>query len=391
MELEGEVKEVIYQNEVNSYTVAEFEAEEGETVIVGYLPFIMVGDTLKLIGNIVTHPDYGEQFKVETFEKIMPKNLGTLERYLANGKIKGVGPSTAKKIVQTFGEETIPILKFEPKKLTKIKGINEEKALEIGETFIQNWEMWQLVGYLEKYGIGVQSAKNIYKKLGTNAIDEIEANPYILVEIVNNVDFKKIDQIAIKIGLPYNNEKRIKSGIKYAISCATTNGHCTVVQENLISYCKELMEVTEEEILSNLKDLQAQEEINIMKIEETKWVYLASFYKAETNVVNKIKQLQEAQNIKKIENIKKELKIKEENIKIELSEKQKEAIEAVNENNVCIITGGPGTGKTTIIKTIIDLYKAKGKKPVICAPTGIAAKRKTETTGEEAKTLNRII
>ena len=410
MEIIGEVKEIIYQNEINSYTVAEFETETQETVIVGYLPFINVGDTLKLTGKIVTHQDYGEQFKVDTFEKMMPKTLGALERYLANGTIKGIGPATAKKIVDTFGEETIHVLKFEPQKLTAIKGINNEKAIAFSEAFIENWELWQIVGYLEKFGIGVQNAKNVYKKLGANAIEEIEVNPYILIDVANNVDFKKIDKMAIDIGLPFNNEKRIKSGIKYAILCATINGHCTVLRENLIKFCMELLSVSREEIEENLIDLKAKNEIieeeRISEIESIinevggqvedggkseRWIYLTSFYRAEENISDRIKILNNSKNIKKIENIKTELKKIEKNSDIELSEKQKEAIEAINENNVCIITGGPGTGKTTIIKTIIELYKAHGKKPVLCAPTGRAAKRMTETTGEEAKTLHRLL
>lgn len=409
MEITGEIKDIIYQNEINSYTVAEFETEKEEIVIVGYLPFINVGDTLKLVGKIVTHQDYGEQFKVDTFEKLMPQTLGSLERYLANGSIKGVGPATAKKIVDTFKEETIHVLKYEPQKLSQIKGINAEKAMSISETFIENWEVWQIVGYLEKFGIGIQNAKNVYKKLGTNAIEEIEANPYILIDVANNVDFKKIDKMAIDIGLPYNNDKRIKSGIKYAISCANLNGHCAVIKENLIAFCKELLGVTTEEIEENIIDLKVNnqivietrnekseleniiDEVNGKESKEQNWVYLTPYYKAEENIANRIRILQNSPNIKKIKNIKLELKKIEKNSDIELSEKQKEAIEAVNENNVCIITGGPGTGKTTIIKTIIEIYKNDGKKPVLCAPTGRAAKRMTETTGEEAKTLHRLL
>lgn len=414
MELTGEVKEIIYQNEINSYTVAEFETDNEEITIVGYLPFINVGDTLKLIGKIVTHQDYGEQFKVDTFEKMMPQTLGSLERYLSNGTIKGVGPATAKKIVNTFKEETIHVLKFEPHKLAQIKGINEEKAISISQDFIENWEVWQIVGYLEKFGIGVQNAKNVYKQLGTNAIEEIEANPYILIDVANNVDFKKIDKMALNIGLPYNNDKRVKSGIKYALMCATLNGHCTVLEDNLKTFCKELLGVSNEELEENIIELKVKGDIveekrieqsneektelgKILKeangkiINETTWVYLTPFYNAEENIANRIAILKNSPNIKKIENIKVELKKIEEHSDIELSEKQKEAIEAINENNVCIITGGPGTGKTTIIKTIIELYKKHGKKPVLCAPTGRAAKRMTETTGEEAKTLHRLL
>lgn len=387
MELEGEIKEIIYQNEVNSYTVAEFETEEGGITIVGYLPFINAGDTLKLIGKIVNHQDYGEQFKVDTFEKMMPKSLASLERYLANGTIKGVGPATAKKIIDTFQEETLHVLKIEPHRLTQIKGITEEKAMAISETFIENWELWQIVGYLEKFGIGVQNAKNVYKRLGVNAIEEIEANPYILIDVANSVDFKKIDKMAMEIGIAYNYEKRIKSGIKYAIMATTTNGHCRVQKENLFVFCKELLGVENEELEENLIELKVKNEI----IEEENWLYLTPFYQAEQTIAEKIQILQNSHNVKKIENIKKELKKIENHSEIELSEKQKEAVEAINENNVCIITGGPGTGKTTIIKTIIELYQKQGKKVALCAPTGRAAKRMTETTGEEAKTLHRLL
>lgn len=387
MEIEGEVKDIIYQNEVNSYTVAEFETEEGEITIVGYLPFINSGDTLKLVGKIVTHQDYGEQFKVDTFEKRMPKTLDSLERYLANGTIKGVGPATAKKIVNTFGEETLHVLKLEPHRLTQIKGINQEKAISISETFIENWELWQIVGYLEKFGIGVQNAKNVYKKLGANAIEEIEANPYILIDVANHVDFKKIDKMAMDIGISYNYEKRIKSGIKYAIQCTTINGNCRVQKENLIIFCIDLLGVTKEELEENIIELKMKKEI----VEEENWLYLTPFYQAEQNIAERLQILQMAHNMKKIENIKKELKKVEKHSAIELSEKQKEAIEAINENNICIITGGPGTGKTTIIKTVIDLYEEQGKKVVLCAPTGRAAKRMTETTGKEAKTLHRLL
>lgn len=396
MEIEGEVIDIIYQNEINSYTVAEFETKEGETTtIVGYLPFINVGDNLKLIGKIVTHQDYGEQFKVDTFEKLMPKSLGSLERYLAGGSIKGVGPATARKIVDTFMEETIHVLKFEPHKLTHIKGINADKAISISESFIESWDLWQIVGYIDKFGIGIQNAKNVYKKLGANAIDVIEKNPYILIDVANNVDFKKIDKMAIESGIAYDNIERIRSGIKYAIMCANLNGHCAVLEGNLVDFCKELLGVTEEEIIDGLVELKVKQEV----IEETRkfdnkvedWVYLSAFYKAEQNIVERIHMLIQAKNMKKIKNLKSELKKIEKYSSIELSEEQKQAIDLVNENNVCIITGGPGTGKTTIIKTIIDLYKEQGKKPVLCAPTGRAAKRMTETTGEDAKTLHRLL
>ena len=198
--------------------------------------------------------------------------------------------------------------------------------------------------------------------------------------------------MAMDIGLPYDNEKRIKSGIKYALYIATTNGHCTVLKENLISFCVDLLNVKKEDIDENLINLKINNEI----IEEEhqnneKWIYLSSYYKAEENIANRIKLLNNSVNMKRINILNKKIERIEKESEVELSDKQKEAIQAVNENNVCIITGGPGTGKTTIIKTIIQLYKEEGKKPVLCAPTGRAAKRMTETTGEDAKTLHRLL
>ena len=228
MEIEGEIAEIIYKNELNSYCIAVFNKTDGnEITVVGYLPFINIGDTLKLHGKMIEHQDYGEQFKIDTFEKIMPQTLDALERYLANGSIKGVGPATAKKIIETFGEDTINVFKLEPTKLAQIKGITREKAIEISDSFVENWEVWQIVGYLDKFGIGPQSAETIYKKLGVNAIGEIQANPYILVDLVNKVNFNQIDKMALDIGMEYNNEKRIRSGIKHALTLASNNGHCT--------------------------------------------------------------------------------------------------------------------------------------------------------------------
>ncbi len=390
-ELEGTLSEIIYQNEVNSYMVGILETEKEQITIVGYLPFINKGDTLKLIGKFVEHKDYGEQFKVETFEKIMPQTLGALEKYLANGNVKGVGPATATKIIDNFGEETIHVLKFEPQKLAQIKGISKDKAVEISESFVENWEVWQIVGFLEKFGIGAESAKKVYNLLGVNAIEEIEADPYILMEISRGVDFKQIDEMAIRLGIEKENQKRVKSGIKYALIRITYNGHCCTLKTNLIEYVKQLLGITEEVIEDGIINLKVNNEIIIEDRDGEEWIYLYTFFNAEQQIADRVMALDKARNIKKVSNIEKELKIIEEKTDIILSEKQKEAIKAINENNVTIITGGPGTGKTTIIKSIIEIYKQKKYKIVLCAPTGRAAKRMTETTGEEASTLHRLL
>lgn len=392
MELVGEIQDIIYYNETNSYTIAEFETEDEQTIVVGYLPFIGSGDNLKVIGNFVEHKKYGRQFKVDTFEKLMPQTTAALEKYLANSNIKGVGKAIAKKIIEKFGENTINIFKTEPQRLAEIRGISESGALEIAESFLENWEVWQIVGFLERFGIGAEFAKKVYELLGINAIEQIEANPYILIDIARGVDFKQIDKMALDLGINYDNEKRIRSGIKYALIRATYNGNSTVIKENLEQFVISLLDVTKEMVEDGIIELRAKDEIVIEKRNKNEeWIYLSNFYYTEQEIAIRIKRLQQANNIKKIKNIENILKKIEANSKIELSEKQKEAIKLVNENNVTIITGGPGTGKTTIIKSIIDIYEQKGNKVVLCAPTGRAAKKMTETTGKEASTLHRLL
>lgn len=393
MEVEGQLSHIIFRNDTNSYTVAEFETiNNEEIIIVGYLPFISEGDSLKLIGNLVNHPEYGEQLKVITFEKILPTTPEALEKYLANGNFKGIGPATAKRIVNTFGNDTINIIKLEPQKLTQIKGISKEKAIQIAEDFLQNWEMWQLVGFLDKFGIGPQGAENIHKKLGDTALEQIEENPYILIDVSPKVNFEKIDQIAMKLGFDIDSYQRVRSGIKFALGKIALNGHSAVIYENLVKYVQELLKISSETIEETIINMKAKEEIVLEdRDDSTEWVYLKDFYNVEKNIAEKIVALNTAENTKKIKNLSKELKKVEKNINIDLSKKQEEAIEVINENNVSVITGGPGTGKTTIIKAIIELYKSHGMKPVLCAPTGRAAKRMTEATEEEAKTLHRLL
>ena len=400
MELTGEVENIIYKNDANGYTIASMIIDNEELVVTGYLPFVNKGDSLKVVGKFVVHPDYGEQFKVDTFEKVLPETEEALEKYLGNGIIKGVGPATAKKIVKKFGKATIEVMKMEPEKLAEIKGITLQKAEEISESFIENWELWQIVSFLEKFGIGSESAQKIYKELGADTINKIEADPYILEDIGIRVDFSQIDKMALSIGIERNSLRRIDSGIIHALNLATYNGHSCVLEPNLITYVVSLLGVSDEDVLDGLKDLKSKEKIYEERREELAtingktemgiqtWIYLDIYYRAELNIAQKIKGLREASNINRIPNIDRMIKKVSD---IKPSDKQKEAIKMINENNVSIITGGPGTGKTTIIKTIIDLYKSLGKKTVLCAPTGRAAKRMTEATGEEASTLHRLL
>ena len=403
MELKGTLQDIIYKNEINGYTIATFDMESAETTIVGYLPFVQKGDSLKIVGKFVVHPDYGDQFKVETFEKIVPETADAIEKYLAGGVIKGIGPATAKKIVKKFGISTVQILKAQPEELTKIKGITSKKAKEISESFIENWDLWQIVGFLERFGIGPQSASTIYKRLGPDTINIIQNNPYILSELGIRVDFSQIDKMALDIGIERNDLNRVNAGIRHGLTLATYNGHSCVLESNLITFVSNLLKISEDDVIYAIKDLRSKEQIKIENREEIAtvdgktelqiqtWVYLMEYYKTELNIAIKLEALKQSDNIKKISSFDKKLKNIERITKLELSDKQKEAIKLINDNNVCIITGGPGTGKTTIIKTIIEIYKDEGKKVVLAAPTGRAAKRMTEATGEEASTLHRLL
>lgn len=391
MEIKGEIVDIIYQNEINSYTIAVFDTDEEETTVVGYLPFVKRGETLKLEGDFVEHKDYGRQFKIKTFERIMPETLGAIEKYLAGGNIKGIGEVTAKRIVDKFGENTVNILRNDYEKLAEVKGITLSKAKEISESFVENQEVWQIVSFLEKFGIGIENAKKIYDKLGINSIEQIEKDPYILIDLTKGVDFKKIDNMALELGVYYENERRIQSGIRYALMRITVNGHSCTLKENLIEFVISLLDVSVDCVEDNLINLKAKDEIVIEKRENQEWVYLKDLYIIELEIAERILRLENSKNVKKIINFEKILKNIEKKSDIDLSEKQREAIFSINEHNVNIITGGPGTGKTTIIKTIIELYEERGKKVVLAAPTGRAAKKMSEATGMEASTLHRLL
>mgnify|MGYP000897402946 CR=1 FL=1 len=410
MELIGDISSIIYKNEENNYTIAtviveqlsETPLELGynilglETTVVGYLPFIDRGEKVKFIGRFVIHPDYGDQFKADGFEKIIPKTLDALEKYLSNGSIKGIGTSIAKRIIKHFGEDTINIIKNEPEKLVEIKGITIDRAEEICEKFTENFESWQIVGFLQKFGIGPQNAQAVVKKFGGNTMKIIEDNPYVLCDMGFKVNFSEVDRVALSIGFAKNNLERISAGILHALRLIGYNGHTCTLEKGLIKYVCESLNVQIEDVGNGLKDLLSREKISIEKraiekdnnIEVGIYVYINEYYKIEEKVANKLKNLMSAKNTKKLHNVEKLVK---ELSDIELSDKQLEAIKMVSKENVVIITGGPGTGKTTIIKTIIDIYSSLNKKIVLCAPTGRAAKKMSEATGMEASTLHRLL
>lgn len=386
MEIKGQVEDIIYSNESNSYTVCTIILEKEIITAVGYLPFINIGDIIVAQGNFVKHATYGEQFKIDTFEKTMPNTTQEIEKYLGSGIIKGIGPATSKKIVSRFGEDTLYVLQYEPSKLSQIKGITESKANEISNEFNSELELWKIVMFLQQYGIGTTNANRVYKELGIGAIEKIKENPYILLKFLYGVDFKNIDRMALTLGIEHESTHRISSGIKYAMSQSTKNGNTCVLKEKLIEYVANILNVYPELVENEFTNLCYSREVYF----ENGYAFLSDYYLAEEVVAKKLLMLTNAHNKNNI-NLDKKIAEFEKELKIILSEEQKEAVKSVFENRVSIITGGPGTGKTTIIKMLIKLFKYDETEFALCAPTGRAAKRITETTGEEAKTLHRFL
>lgn len=309
--------------------------------IVGYLPFVNVGDSITVYGEYVTHKDYGKQFKVNTFKKNMPETLEALEKYLASGNIKWIGPKIAKKIIKEFGNDTISVIENTPEKLEVIKGITHDKAMEISESFVESRELWKIVSFLEEIGISSSYAKKVYNLYGINAVEEIKNDPYRLIDVVRGINFKTIDEAALKIGVSSDDEQRIIYGIKYGLLLATYNGHTCVIKSNLLDFVSTLLQISASTINDFLNQMKVKEQIVIEEREGELLVYLKEFYEAEMFIAAKLIRLDNVKNRKQITFIQEKLeKIESEN-NIELSDKQKEGIFAVNEHNVCVITGGP--------------------------------------------------
>lgn len=387
-ELDGIVDQIIYANEENGYTVAEFITLEKTITVVGIMPYTYEGESLRLYGNITVHPEYGEQFKVEAYERNVPKTKSSIYAFLASGIIRGVRSATAKKIVDKFGEKTLDIIEENPGLLSDIKGITYEKALAIGQAYHEKKSVTDIVMFLQKYNISINLAMKIYKALGNNPISQIENNPYILCEKIDGISFVTADTIAGNMGFSKNDVKRIKSGLKYIFHRGALNGHTYLNEEMILSYGVNGLDVSETEIHNALITLVSEYEI-IKEFKDEEIYYLPIYYTAENDIAGKLLFM----NIDKGKNL--FYKRVFDDIfsinNIVLAEKQKKAIEEVLSNKITVITGGPGTGKTTVINAILTVMEKLGKKVTLTAPTGRAAKRMAEVCGKEAKTIHRLL
>jgi len=382
-ELTGEVADIIYKNETSGYVICTIYTTDDEVTVVGFLPYVSSGENIRVMGNWVNHPDYGKQFKAETFEKLLPQGIPAIERYLSSGILKGVGLATARKFTAKFGLETIEVIRNTPERLAEVRGVSYEKAMSISQALNEQWDLWKLVSFVGNYGIGNKNAVKLYKNLGEDALTKIKENPYIILEHCVGVSFKVADKIAMDVGVDKNNEIRIKAGVKYALSLASAEGHTYLPKAILIEYLLTFLEVEEDAVLSGITGLAIEGKI---KIYENEKIYLLPLYQAEKNVALRLTEMGKIKSKFKVKTIATELENG-----IVLTKEQEECVKKSFDSQIFVITGGPGTGKTTIVKAIIKTLEEFEAKVVLCAPTGRAAKRLSEASGIDAKTIHRLL
>ncbi len=398
IEIKGEVENIIYFNEENGYIVFTIYSEdyghifsEADIVCVGYIHNLNVGENVVLKGSVINHSIYGKQFKIDTYEKTIPKTEKGIERYLASGAIKGIGKTIAERIVLKFGIDTLDIIEKTPEKLSTVKGISLKKAIEIGEIFAEQEGLRRTIIYLQGYGISSSLSMKIYKYFKEKTIMIVETNPYRLADELFGIGFKLADNIAEKIGIEKSSEYRIKAGIKYALNQnANLFGNVYLPEKELLKQVKEILDINEDIIKPILINLQMERQICIEKTNEDNIVFLNAYYYAESYVAKKILELSK-NKISYDKKYNEWIKNIEKENNISLAKKQKQAVKEAMVNGVLVITGGPGTGKTTTINTIISMLKIEGYEIELCAPTGRAAKRMSEATGFDAQTIHRLL
>lgn len=390
-EFEGIIAELIFHNDENGYTVAVFETEVEQFTVVGNLPSVSVGKSYKLTGEFIEHNTYGEQFKIQNFEEIMPSTKEGIKEFLASGSIKGIGKKTASAIVQVFGVETLEVIEKEPERLSEVPGIGPKTAAKIAEAYRDQREFAMIAMELQKFGITAAQTMRIYKTYGSQTVTVLMENPYTLVGDVYGIGFKRADQIAQRMGIALDDEFRIQCGIKFTLSWFAGEGHTYLPEDELCEKAGQLLDQPINLIRENLEGMAFTGDIHIDLVEGRRVVYLMAYYIAEQNVCKRIRQLNNAM-LKPINGVIGSLIARtESDTGIALSEKQKRAITTCLGSGVTVITGGPGTGKTTIINAIINILEDSGLKTAIAAPTGRAAKRITETSGHAASTIHRLL
>lgn len=386
----GYVEHIIYRNQENGYTVLNLVSDGDEIPCTGIFHVISEGESIEVIGEYVSHPTYGEQFKVSSFREKAPEDLVSMERYLGSGAIKGVGAALAARIVKKFGKDTFRIIEEEPERLAEVKGISERKAMEIAEQTAEKRELRQAMIFLQKYGISMTLGVKIYQKYGIDTYRIVQENPYQMAEDITGVGFKIADEIARRVGIHTDSDFRIRSGILYVLQQSAGEGNTCLPKEILTRRACDLLDVLPEHIEKHYMDMGIDRKIVLKEMDGTVYVYASTYYYMEANAAAMLQGLHVTYDVSDTE-VEYEVKKIEKKTGMQLDERQLQAVKEAARSGLVVITGGPGTGKTTTINTIIRYFDAQGMDIFLAAPTGRAAKRMSETTGYEARTIHRML
>ena len=388
--VKGYVEHIVYRNEDNGYTVFHLTNDDGELTCVGTFPYIGEGEMLEVSGEYTNHNVYGMQLQVTSYEELEPEDLISIEKYLGSGAIKGLGTVLAGRIVRRFKGDTFRIIEEEPERLAEVQGISERKAREISQQVEEKKDMRKAMIYLQKYGITLNLSAKIYEHYGQNVYRVMEENPYQIADHVPGVGFKTADEIARRIGIHTNSDYRIRSGIVYVLLQAVTDGHIYLPEEEVLYRSQILLEIELLDISNHLLDLAMEKKIVIKQTDTEKRIYPAQYYYMELSTAKMLHDLNVHYEIADVA-IEKRLSTIERNAELELDNMQRQAVIASVRNGVLVLTGGPGTGKTTTINAMIHFFESEGADIFLAAPTGRAAKRMTEATGYEARTIHRML
>ncbi len=390
LQLEGAVENIVYRNEQNGYTVLEIADDEDLITAVGIMPQASVGDTVNLTGFFITHKTYGKQFSVSACEICRPTESADILKYLSSGAIKGIGSVTAQRLVSEFGESTLDVMENQPDRVARLRGITESKALAFSAQLKANTGVRTLMLFLGEYGISNTSSVKIYNAFGAGCVEKIKENPYILCSGEFGVTFENADFIAKRENLEAESNVRLRAGITYVLKHNEQNGHTCLPKNKLIEISSRLLQVNPELVAGCMDEMIFDRSVIGDKIGDEDFVFTTQLHLIETYIASRVKMMLEF-DAEKIDDIEQEIKICEKNDGIEYAELQKQAVTSALTEGMLILTGGPGTGKTTTLNAIINILKRKGKKVLLSAPTGRAAQRMSEVTGDEAKTLHRML
>ena len=388
--LAGYVEHIIYRNADNGYTVLNLVSGEDEITCVGIFSAIAEGENIEAQGEYTEHPTYGQQFKVTSFEEKAPEDEEAIERYLGSGAIKGIGLAMAARIVRRFKEDTFRIIEEEPERLAEIKGISNRKAMEIDSQVNEKRDLRQAMIFLQQYGITMNLAVKVYQAYGQDVYGIIRENPYRLADDIDGVGFRTADEIAARVGIRMDSDFRVRSGILYTLLQASGEGHTYLPETELTPRASKLLNVTAEQVEKQYMDLAIERKIILKQMEDQTQIYAASFYYMEANTATMLKRLNVSYDVSDAE-IEQRIRGIEKKSGMTLDEHQVTAVKEAVRNGLLVITGGPGTGKTTTINTIIRYFELEGLEIFLAAPTGRAAKRMSETTGFEARTVHRML